>query len=89
MVRKIRDINVGRVSILGIVTRIREITTKSNSKMLFADSKDDTGNDGLTVFPKLYLDFVNVQIGTVIMVTGNLEVRNSEKQVVVENFRIV
>ena len=89
MVRKIRDINVGRVSILGIVTRIREITTKSNSKMFFADIKDDTGNVGLTVFPKLYLDFVNVQIGTVIMVTGNLEVRNSEKQVVVENFRIV
>ena len=89
MVRKIKDINVGRVSILGIVTRIREITTKSNSKMFFADIKDDTGNVGLTIFPKLYLDFVDVKIGTVIMVTGNLEVRNSERQVVVENFRII
>lgn len=89
MVRKIKDINLGRVSILGIVTRIREITTKSNSKMFFADIKDDTGNVGLTIFPKLYLDFVDVKIGTVIMVTGNLEVRNSERQVVVENFRII
>ena len=57
--------------------------------MFFADIKDDTGTIGLTVFPKLYLDFAEVQVGTVIMVTGNMEERNSEKQVVVENFRIV
>lgn len=89
MVRKISDIKLGRVSILGIVTRIREIKTKNDTKMFFADIKDDTGNVGLTIFPKLYLDFVEVQVGTVIMVTGNLEERNSEKQIVVENFRII
>ena len=89
MVRKIKDVGIGRVSILGIITRIREITTKSNSKMFFADIKDDTGNVGLTIFPKLYLDFVDVKIGSVLIVTGNLEVRNSERQVVVENFRII
>ena len=50
MVKKICDITPGRVSILGIITRIREITTKSNSKMFFADIKDDTGNIGLTIF---------------------------------------
>jgi DNA polymerase-3 subunit alpha len=89
MVRKISDIKLGRVSILGIVTRIREIKTKNDTKMFFADIKDDTGNVGLTIFPKLYLDFVEVQVGTVIMVTGNLEERNSEKQIVVESFRII
>ena len=57
--------------------------------MFFADIKDDTGNVGLTVFPKLYLDFLDVKVGTVIMITGTLEERNSEKQVVVENFRII
>lgn len=89
IVRKINDLQIGKVSILGIVTRIREIKTKNNTKMFFADIKDDTGTIGLTVFPKLYLDFAEVQVGTVIMVTGNMEERNSEKQVVVENFRIV
>ena len=89
MVRKIKDINVGRVSILGIITRIREITTKSNSKMFFADIKDDTGNVGLTIFPKLYLDFLDVKVGSVLIISGNLEVRNSERQIIVENFRII
>ncbi len=89
IVRKIIDLKLGKVSLLGIVTSIREIKTKNNTKMFFADIKDDTGTIGLTVFPKLYLDFAEVKVGTVLIVTGNLEERNSEKQVIVENFRII
>ena len=87
IVKKINDIKVGKVSILGIVTRIREITTKNKTKMFFADIKDDTGSIGLTIFPKLYMDFLEVQVGSVIIVNGEMEIRNSEKQIIVENIR--
>ena len=86
---RINEIEVGKVSVLGIITRVREITTKSKSKMFFADIKDDTGSVGLTIFPRYYMDFVDVQVGTVLLVTGELEIRNSERQIVVENFKII
>ena len=63
--------------------------TKSKSKMFFADIKDDTGSVGLTIFPRYYMDFVDVQVGTVLLVTGELEIRNSERQIIVENFKII
>ena len=87
--KKIIDVKEGLYQILGIVTRIREITTKSNSKMFFADIKDDTGTMNLTIFPRLYLDFKEVVEGNVIIVKGNIEKRNGELQLVVDQFKIL
>lgn len=87
--KKIVDVKEGLYQILGIVTRIREITTKSNSKMFFADIKDDTGTMNLTIFPRLYLDFKEVVEGNVIIVKGNIEKRNGELQMVVEQFKVL
>ena len=83
----IEDVKEGRVNILGSVTRIKEVTTKKDSKMFFITVKDETGSISVTVFPSFYETFKDVKIGMVLLITGKAEVRNNELQLVLDDYK--
>ncbi len=85
--RKICDLKDGQASIIGAVTRIKEITTKKDSKMFFVNVKDETGNISVTVFPNRYLDFKDVKVGMILLIRGKVETRNNELQLVLDEFK--
>ena len=83
----IEDVKEGRVNILGSVTRIKEVTTKKDSKMFFITVKDETGSISVTVFPSFYETFKDIKIGMVLLITGKAEVRNNELQLVLDDYK--
>ena len=85
--RYISDLKEGNATIIGVITKIREITTKKDSKMFFVNVKDDTGNISVTVFPTRYLSFKEVKVGMVLLINGNVENRNNELQLVLNDFK--
>ncbi|MBR2891470.1 MAG: DNA polymerase III subunit alpha [Bacilli bacterium] len=85
--RHISELKEGAATILGVVTRIKEITTKKDAKMFFATIKDETGTISVTVFPTRYLSFKEVKTGMVLLISGNVEMRNNELQLVLNEFK--
>ena len=83
----IEDIKEGKVTVLGAVTKIREITTKKDTKMFFINIKDETGTISVTVFPSFYETFKQIRVGMVLIITGKAEKRNNEMQIVLDDFR--
>lgn len=63
----------------GIVSRLRQIVTKSGSKMAFAAIEDKTGEIEMVVFPRIYETLpVDFDIGAVVRVTGRLSGRDRD-----------
>lgn len=85
--RYISDLKEGNAAIIGVVTRIKEVVTKKDSKMFFVTVKDDTGSISVTVFPTRYLGFKEVKVGMVLLISGNVENRNNELQLVLNDFK--
>ena len=72
---------------LGSIVRIKEITSKKDSKMCFLTIKDETGTISVTVFPNRYDSFVNIKQGMVLLIRGRAEMRNNEMQIVLDEFK--
>jgi DNA polymerase III subunit alpha len=76
------------VVVAGIVTDVRQITTKKGETMAFVRLEDLQGSIDVTVFPRLYADektfFVPEKI---IIVAGKADVRNGRVSVVAETVR--
>ena len=85
--RHISELNEGNSTIIGVVTRIKEVVTKKDSKMFFVTVKDDTASISVTVFPTRYLSFKEVKVGMVLLISGNVENRNNELQLVLNDFK--
>jgi len=73
------DVDGKKVTIGGLISTVRTITTKSGSKMAFVGIEDKTGDGEVIVFPNLY-----EQIGpkliqdSVIRATGKITARNRD-----------
>ncbi len=77
------------VSIIVMISRIRETTTKNNDVMAFITGNDEFGEISLTVFPTTYKRFNNVKTGNIISINGKVEKRFDKYQVVVNNINIL
>lgn len=67
------------VTIGGILTEVREITTKNGSKMAFVKMEDKTGELELIVFPKTYNDAPDVwQVDKVLLVQGKINTKDRD-----------
>lgn len=71
---------VGRrevVKIAGVVTELREITTKKGAQMAFATVQDETGKVDVVVFPKLWDESKQIwQNYGAVVVAGKVDERN-------------
>ena len=56
--------------------------------MAFATLEDDVNKIELTLFPRIYNQFLNIKNGMIIIVSGHVSMRN-QLQIVVEDIEIL
>lgn len=72
-----------------LVESVREINTKKGDAMAFLSLSDETGSIKAVVFPKDYKEFYPVYKNTVYYITGKVEKRLSEYQIIVSKLEPV
>ncbi len=77
-----------QIRTLGILTKIREIKTKNNELMAFATLEDNMNEIELTLFPRIYNRLQNLTIGSIVIITGMVTMRN-KLQIVVDDIQII
>ena len=72
-------------NLLFTLTRIKEVTTKTNKKMAFLELSDESGEVDGVLFSEKYDEFSSIlKYGKVYLAKGKAEVRNERMQVVIE-----
>ena len=71
------------INIIVLVEKVRVIKTKNNERMAFIFVSDDTSELDLTLFPKEYERYKDIEKGTVVKVEGIVQKRFDKYQIVV------
>lgn len=71
-----------RVNVIVSIDRVKEIVTKQGETMCFITGSDNTGTTSFTVFPNLYKTINNFKKNEIIKVTGKVEKRFDEYQII-------
>jgi DNA polymerase-3 subunit alpha len=67
------------VAVGGLITDVREITTKNGAKMAFAKIEDKTGELEVIVFPRSYAESPGLwQLDTVVLVNGKINTTDKD-----------
>ncbi len=74
----------------GVITKLRAVRTKKNDQeMAFGNLEDTTGQIRFVVFPKTYAEFRPfLNVDAVVVMTGRIDVREEETQLVVESISV-
>ena len=75
------------VEIVIYVDKVKEIKTKNNDNMLFITGSDEITTIELTMFPKTYKKYNNINIGNILLIKGKVEKRISKIQVIVNEVK--
>lgn len=67
------------------VDRIKEINTKNNEKMVFITGSDELNTVDVVLFPRVYQQYNNFEIGDVLKVKGKVEKRFDKWQIVLNS----
>ena len=65
-----------------MIDSLKETTTKKKEKMAFISASDDTGKVTIVVFPLVYQKSFGIKKGDIVKVTGRVERRLSDYQLV-------
>lgn len=66
-----------------LIDRLREIKTKKGDKMAFVTASDEYGEVDVVMFPKVYENNYNINRGDIVLITGKVEKRINEYQIIV------
>ena len=69
------------------VDKLKEINTKNNDKMLFITGSDEISSVDLTLFPKTYKKYNNIEVGNILLIKGNVEKRFDKIKVIVNEIK--
>ena len=89
---KIIDLNkyFNRItSALVMVDKVKAIKTKKNEDMAFITASDETGSMDFIFFPRVYKSNMNISKGDICKLTGTVEKRFDELQLIVKNIEYV
>ncbi len=76
------------VTIAAIIDEIKQVTTKTNSRMAFLKLSDYTGSIDAVIFSKLYEQHREMLLAdTIVAIQGKLTERNGEKSIAIENIK--
>ena len=76
------------VVVAGMITDVRQITTKKGDAMAFVRLEDLQGAIDITVFPKLYQETRQLwAVDKIVIVSGNVDVRNGRISVLADSVR--
>ena len=78
-----------RVSMILMISRLKETTTKNNDVMAFIVGSDEFGEVDLTCFPDVYKKFNNIKVGNIIKIFGRVEKRYDKYQVIINNISVL
>lgn len=67
------------------VDRIKEINTKNNEKMVFITGSDELNTVDIVLFPRIYQQYNNFEIGDVLKIKGKVEKRFDKLQIVLNS----
>jgi DNA polymerase-3 subunit alpha len=71
------------VGVAGMITNLRQITTKKGDLMLFVQLEDLQGSIEVTVFPRIYERTKDVwAMDRIVLVKGKVDVRNDRPQII-------
>ncbi len=76
------------VSIIINIDRKKEITTKNGDLMAFITGSDNTSSISITLFSNIYKDYTNLTKGDIIKVTGKVEKRYDELQIIARTIEV-
>jgi DNA polymerase III alpha subunit len=75
------------INIVLLVDRKNEVTTKKNDKMLFITGSDEISTVDVVLFPAIYENYPNIQIGDVLGINARVEKRFDKYQLVVNTIK--
>ena len=67
------------------VDKIKEINTKNNEKMVFITGSDELNTVDIVLFPRIYQQYSNFEIGDVLKIKGKVEKRFDKLQIVLNS----
>ncbi len=71
------------ISIYLLIEKVREIKTKKGEKMAFITASDEYSEVDAVMFPKVYENNFNINRGDIVLITGKVEKRINEYQIIV------
>ena len=71
------------INICVLVEKVKKITTKKGEDMMFFDGSDEYSKISFTLFPKTYKEYSNIKVGDIVYLSGKVERRYNEYQVLV------
>jgi len=77
------------ISLVLMIDQIKEVTTKKNDIMAFITATDEYGQISLTMFPNTYKTYNNINKRDIIRVTGKIEKRYDQYQMIVNSLKIL
>ena len=76
-----------RVELLVMIDKVRVVNTKNNDKMAFYLASDDTAQADLTLFPKAYEKYKDIDKGEIVLVKGEVQRRFDKYQIIVNEIK--
>lgn len=77
------------ISLVLVIDQIKEVTTKKNDIMAFITASDEYGQISLTMFPKTYKSYNNINKKDIIRIYGRVERRFDQYQIVINSLKIL
>ena len=77
------------ISIMLMIDDIKEIETKKKDKMAFYKCSDEYNSIDLTLFPKTYDIYKDIEANTLINVNGRVDKRNDKLQIIANTITIL
>lgn len=71
------------ISIYLLIENVREIKTKNKEKMAFVTASDEYNEVDVVMFPRVYEKNFNINRGDIVLLTGKVEKRINEYQIIV------
>ncbi len=78
-----------KIQTLVLIEKIKVITTKKGDKMAFITASDETDSLSYTLFPKTYSLYETLSLKEVVKITGTVEKRLNEYQIIVDKIERV
>ena len=77
------------VMVIGLVENLKEISTKNKELMAFLTISDEYGKLSVVLFPNVYKEFSNLNIGNICKIFGKIEKRMNNYQMIVKSLEIL
>lgn len=75
------------VDLIVYIDRMKEIDTKKNDKMCFISGSDEINTIDVVLFPSIYENYNNIDVGDIIFISGRVEKRFDKLQVIVSEIK--